>query len=63
VQGLVPPQKFEVRHFGVVEATGLKMIKVIFNGINSLPNFMETYQSVEKLLVGTHGWTDRQTTW
>jgi hypothetical protein len=50
-----------VRHFGMAEATRLNKcgVEVIFNGINSLPNFMKIHRQVQKLLVGIQphiGW-------
>jgi hypothetical protein len=42
VQGLHPPQDFEVRHFVMVSATELIYgVEVIFNGMISLLNFVE----------------------
>jgi hypothetical protein len=36
-------------------------VEVIFNDMISLPNFIQIYQLVQKLLGGTHRQTDRQT--
>jgi hypothetical protein len=41
-----------VRHFGMLESTGLK-VEVTFNGMTSLLNFINIYQLVQKLLGGT----------
>jgi hypothetical protein len=51
----------EVRHFGMLEATGLKIkdVEVIFSDMSSLMNFIKMYQLVQNMIeVQTH--TDRK---
>jgi hypothetical protein len=44
----------------MIEAMGLKIShEVLFNGINSMPNFMKIYQALPKLLVGDCARTDQ----
>jgi hypothetical protein len=62
VQVLRPPQKFERPPFCNGWRYGIKKygFEVTFHGITSLLNSIWIYQSVQKLLGGTHRWTDRQ---
>jgi hypothetical protein len=62
VQVLYPPQKFERPPFKNAWRYGIRKygIKVTFNGMTSLLNFIKIYQLVQKLLGGDTQ-TDRQT--
>jgi hypothetical protein len=44
----------------MIEAIGLKLIEFPLKGINRVPNFMNIYQAVRKLLVGD---TERVMIW
>jgi hypothetical protein len=54
-------RRLNIRHFGLVEAKGLKKydIEATFISMVLLLNFIKIYQPVQKLLAGTQ----RQTAW
>jgi hypothetical protein len=56
-------RSWNVRHFGMVEGTGLKQfgVEVTFNGMTSLLSFIKIYQLVQKLLVEWDTETDGPT--
>jgi hypothetical protein len=56
VQVLHPHQKFELKPFKNDLSDYIKndRIAVPFSGINSIPNFIKVYQSVQKYCRGTH---------